>query len=547
MNTKKIKYYALTAFVTSNILLSHFHTYAQGEPYVLTSSIIQEPVAKEDCLALIQGQYLESSNSSQSQTLLDQYQQEMTSLEAEYEELVETLHNLTSNPETSIPHAENQLAEIIELVYSEYLQDPEFALLDQEQQLLQVQENSSVLEWQTFIDHLYDQQNLIIARQQEIESQVQTLLFQIEEVNQDIEEANDHSPQLNQCLLYSYSVPRMPMEHLVLDNQTQPLSAYLVSLDTYMKQLVPYAYQKLRFDQIHKAFTKQLEGQALEEALYGKANVEIDDYGLNLYSYAKEFTLLDLEIMANKAQYKYLENKDEAQYGMAYLKLLDLKESQFSYFTNLNPEIWQVIRQSLADYLNTHGLVDQASIDAVSNFHQKYQVKLVLYDDQSQHWSVYDGGDSGYYRWAASQAIDHSLQDPIVNENATLSTTEQDQSSISDANQTTVDSSGDQTVQDQATNNLDYLKEQLVNRNNKSLGTNKPAQGLPSTNSKKTTKDNNTPTTPNKGNLKLPSTGEKQGLMTIAFLILLLGVLVLFINTRIRRKKRDKIEQIELD
>ena len=57
----------------------------------------------------------------------------------------------------------------------------------------------------------------------------------------------------------------------------------------------------------------------------------------------------------------------------------------------------------------------------------------------------------------------------------------------------------------------------------------------------------NTSEKTNKGNIELPSTGERKPMTIIAIIILVIGLILLFTTLRIKRKKRETLQDIELD
>lgn len=489
-----------------------------SEPYILTSAINAIPVTKEDCISLIQNQYNQQEEPNQ----LNDYQNRANELEAEYQSVNELIDRLQSDADYSIEQATNGLNTVIEEVYQYYSEnDANFLSLDENAQLLLIQEDETVIAWQQYLDQIVTEQNEAIAKRDAIESEYQQLLYQIENETPLLEQSNDFSEQLNQCLLYPYSVEKLSSESYML-NQNAVFSEYLVQVDQILQKLVPYAYRKVSFEDIYQLYNKRLDEIALREALYGKENIVIDEWAMQQYSYERELNVFDIEIVSNLAQKTFLNNQNDTMYKESYLSMLKLKESQFHYFVALNISVWERLKQEIADYLNRYQLIDESSIKAVQQLHNKNQVKLVIYDTTNQLWRPVSNELSGYLE-------EFQLREFQISELPIEETTLE----ITTIEQTTTK------------NNLDFLKEKLSNQSTTQVTKEKPNLSLPNAKKKTTSDDSN-----KKGissSIKLPSTGEQRQLMTIALILLLIGVILLWVSQKKKRKHQEFLDEIDLE
>lgn len=489
---------------------------AQSEPYVLSTSIVTEPVSREDCLALIQQEEEVSEGKEEIQKQLDAYHLELSELEGQYQEINDALYQVKSElDQTSL-----ELDKVVEIFLERLSEDESFIGLNEEEQIDYLNQQEEIKAWKSMIESQTEEFNQLVAQQQEIKLNVEKLVHQIDLLSPKLETDQSHAKQLNQCLLYPYSVPKLDSSLVILDQDTLPLENYLAHLDQYLTKLVPYAYQKVKYKEIYEAFTQHLQGVELENALYGKENTQIDDYSLNFYSYAKEFSLLDLEIMANRAQYDYLLTEDEAQYRMGYEKILNLKESQWKYFYSINESTWQVIKTALAEYLNQHDLKSEEVIDQVRQLHEIYQMKLVLFDESNRSWMPYLEDESGYYTPYQMKDVEHYLDKNLVEESEELITSV---NSISEG-------------QDEK---LKRLKDQLTERENKRIED--KALAKPSFNQGEKKEKNKSKA------VKLPSTGEQAMASMIAIFLLALGLSLLVYSKKKKMQYKKQLEDMYLD
>ncbi|MBK0348796.1 LPXTG cell wall anchor domain-containing protein [Aerococcaceae bacterium zg-ZJ1578] len=493
------------------------------EPYILTTSINMQPVEKHDCLILLQNQVSEVEK-EEIIPQATQLKERLTELEANYQALNQQIHEIQSEGDESIDAAMNEIEKVIEQLYQQYLtSDEQFNQLDETQQLALIEQDEVYVEWQKYLKQLTDKQNELIANREQIETEYQQIVYQLEEETTQSEQVHANSEQLNQCLMYPYSVPQFAMESLFLNAEEPSLNAYLAQLDLYLQKLVPYAYRKLEFERIHQAFQRCLSAEALEQALYGKQHIVIDPLALQQYSYAKELSSFDVDIVANLAQRSYLNDKDSIKYLESYHELLNLKEMQFQYFYAINEAVWEQVKQQLVDYLNAGHHTSEAAINAIKQLHQRYQIKLGLYNENQGVWIVSNPAETGYIEEFFGKEL--AEVEPVIEE------TTPEEITTSQAVDTTT--SGDKLV---------YLKEKLAQQ------TKQPnSKSLPKPSGKVGNKKENTSINLPSKNVKLPTTGEQQQAMSFALIILVIGAVLLLINRIKKRKVKEDIEKIELD
>ncbi|MBD3948229.1 hypothetical protein I4Q36_06255 [Tuanshanicoccus lijuaniae] len=499
------------------------------EPYILTTAINTQPVEKHDCLLLLQNQTNEVEQEETTPPSA-QLKEQLSELEAKYQSLNQQIHAIQSEGEESIDATQKEIEKVIEQLYQQYMEsDEQFNELDETQQLEKIEQDNVYIEWQQYLKQLIDKQNELIASRDQIESEYQQIIYQLEEETTQSEHVHEKSEQLNQCLLYPYTVPQFAMESLFLNAEEPSLTAYLAQLDQYLQKLVPYAYRKLEFERIYQSYQRRLTAEALDQALYGKQQIVIDSLALQQYSYAKELSTFDVDVVANLAQQMFLKDKDGVKYLASYHELLNLKETQFQYFYAINEQVWEQVKQQLVSYLNAGQHTSEEAISLIRQLHQRYQVKLALYNDHQGIWVASNPKESGYIDEYFGK--DLSEAQPLEAETTQTETTTLAEFTTSQGNQTTV--SGDK---------LAYLKEKLAQQNKKPTGKN-----LPKPNGNLTKKkDNSSISMPSK-NVKLPSTGEQQQATHIALIILAIGAVLLLINCVKKRKAKEEIEKIELD
>lgn len=505
-----------------------------SEPYILTNTINALPVEKTDCVTLITSVSESQFSPEKQQQQQEVYDSRLKELETDYQAINQKIEQLNDDPEYSLSVAQAGLESMIEWVYYEYYHgDESFEQLSAESQLETLQQHEQVQEWQQLINDIQEMMNQLIAQRNEIELEYQQILYDLEALTTSLESQTVHSEQLNQCLLYPYSVPLLPVEHVFLNFEAIPLEEMLVQLDQVVQKLVPYTYRKLTYSMIWQAFSQRLDQEGLSQALYGKENVRLDEQSLNQYSYEKELNQMDVEILSNFAQRQFLQTEDETAYYESYVKVLDLKEAQLQYFMSLNLPTWEWLKQQVAHYLNAIQAEDDASIEKVKQFHEKYQVKLVQYID-GIGWQPVDEIVSGYYVPFQQRVLN---QYDVESQERSLSQTNLSKIETSVNKDTTSSSQSDQ---------LSFLKNKLKETQQTPASTG----SLVKRNTDSETASMNTLAKTNNNDKKksvLPTTGEQRIVFYVALILVIIGIILVGYDRYQRKKNSARLKELDLD
>ena len=363
---------------------------AQTAPYVLTQSVNNIPVERQACTALITE--LSETTSTDDSTFNDK-QSQLDELQQQYEQLNQSIQQLEKEIATLKP----QLAQQIEQVYQQLLtQDPAFAQLEESDQLSQIQSQSEVQNLNQQLQDLNDQMAYQIKERESLAQQYQTLNYELTQHNEELEQTSEQKAQLNQCLLYPYSVSHRTIDLTVL-NQQLSLDDYLAQVDQIMQQIVPVAYRKVHYQDIATLF--QLGGRDLDQLtaeLAGKEVIELAQEGEYYYGYARELNLYDIEILANQALKVYLETQDKTSLTQAFQRVLAIRQAQFEYFVSLNPSQFEHLKAMLGNYLNQSAYSDEMQMK-LDQLHERYQLQLVHYDQAQGQWQSIANDDNGFH------------------------------------------------------------------------------------------------------------------------------------------------------
>lgn len=526
------------------------------DPFIVTQSINQELIDKDQCYRLIRTHTTAvDTSSNESQLILDEIallQEALESTQLSYQSLNTEIALLESGEEDSLVFANQQLNQVIELLYYDALEsDADFALLSEEEQLALIGQHEVVLEWQDFISQLQQFINQKVLARDAEETYYYQLTYELENQGRLLEEEKFTQAQLNQCLLYPYSTSYLAAEQLLLNTQSPQLDNFLLEIDHYLQKLVPNAFRKIAYYDIYRMFTLPSDNDTqVIEWLANKETTVVDD--LAQYSYAKELNLYDLEVLGNYAKSAYYKYADLEALTDSYLSALNIKEAQFQYFHQLNAEIFAELAGHLANYLNLHRLTDGASLEKIQTLHNRYQLKLVFYDDETVKWSPNSFDQSGYYvryqdlSLTEAQAIDSKTGNPIEPADQ-LAGADDEESSINSQSSrrsslTDLLPLPDET--DTPANNgdgLDFLKDQLTNGTHSNV----KSDQLPKPGKLDTSKESSADKSNSK--LSLPHTGESARWTLLGTILLVVACVLLLINQIIKRKKREKLEEIELD
>lgn len=398
-----------------------------AEPYQLISQWEGDVINQENCQILIQNQFNQSDNMSELNQLITDYQTTLSELEIEFNRLTSEIESLENNENYSITQATNTLNEVIEGTYL-MLQttEPEFNNLTEAEQLSLVEMDQNVIDWQQYLEGIIQQQNEVIASRSMVETQYHETLYLLEVAQNQLAENQIADQQLNQCLLYAYSVPKLNAESFLMDHQMSSLTEYLATLDFYLSQLVPYPYYQLRFEDIYQQFTQILTLEEITQILNLKGNIQLDDDLKNAYQYREELSLNDVVRFVSIAQNDVYQRQTSEDYLMRYQELLLIKEAQFIYFSQINANAWQLIKDNLANFLNSQGYVSDDAIALVRQLNQKYQVKLVTFNEATQTWQPVEALSTGYLAEYYYRDIDWHM----LSEEETTSTIEIEETNV---------------------------------------------------------------------------------------------------------------------
>ena len=417
-----------------------------AEPYQLITQWEGDVINQENCQILIQNQFNQSDNMSELNQLITDYQTTLSELEIEFNRLTSEIESLENNENYSITQATNTLNEVIEGTYlTLQTTEPEFNNLTEAEQLSLVEMDQNVIDWQQYLEGIIQQQNEVIASRSMVETQYHETLYLLEVAQNQLAENQIADQQLNQCLLYAYSIPKLNAESFLMDHQMSSLTEYLATLDFYLSQLVPYPYYQLRFEDIYQQFTQILTLEEITQTLNLKGNIQLDDDLKNSYQYREELSLNDVVRFVSIAQNDIYQRQTSEDYLMRYQELLLIKEAQFIYFSQINANAWQLIKDNLANFLNSQGYVSDDAIALVRQLNQKYQVKLVTFNEATQTWHPVEALSTGYLAEYYYRDIDWHTR----GEEETTSTIE-----IEETNVNTDVSNIEDTKEDEAPNHV---------------------------------------------------------------------------------------------
>ena len=531
-------------------------------PYVLTQSIHNVPLDKATCIELIrshtQSSEQDSKHSQQLSSEIDALKKVLDDLTVQINRLKEEIATMESGEgEGSKAYATSQLELAIEEAYHRMTnEDSTFAQLSTEEQTQIIQSDTTVAEWRTYSDELQKVINEKSALLQQKELDHQHVQYEIDNQTSKLEREKSAQIQLNQCLLYPYSMKPYPAEHLIVNSQSSNLELLLVELDTHMQRLVPTAYQKVSFADIYHLYDIHRSETEVHSQLEGKQEIRLDDLGRTYYSYARELNLLDIEILANLSLRQYFKNGDLSLHQHNYQDVLAIKEEQFNYFYRINQEAFEKIQALLAEYLNANNLVSDNIIAQIRQFHERYQVKLVLFNDQTKVWQPTHSG-SGFYSEMMEQPPSATTElmpaitatQPRTSRASALlsSLREKEQSHSEDKSSTSKDEST-------SSDKLKALKDKLARQNSQSKASSNSskqknsADESPSSSKMSTSNSGSEVESKDTGKgVSLPSTGEQRIYFWVAIALLVCGLSFLGIDVYLRLKKKKELENIHLD
>lgn len=518
---------------------------AQKRPNDLTD---KDPVSRDSCIILLRDKPTDWPDATQeiteeTQDLQAQFeanQIRMTAINERYQIINQEIELLESGQANSLDEANLVLDEVVETLYQEYaIAEPEFVSLSADEQLAIIAQDPVVIEWQDYIDELHNIIDTYVTEQVDLEAEYQQLNYDNETLAEMIEDSKLSRTQRNQCLLYPYSPEVSNFDPDFFQFNQTSLAAYLVSVSDYLKQLVPTAYSKVTFQQIYDLFNRDIGLSALQSLLEEKEVLELTDETFHAYQYAKDLSLFEIEGIASQALVDYYQHDNPEIFRSAYLNLLNLKESQLQYFYTINEEALNALKDHVAAFLNQNGMTSEAAIQQIKTLHQRFQMKLVLFDPDNNTWQANPNVSSGYLNDFSDKRLMQTKDEDVD-----LPTEEQikgrrlQPKGLLKTPDFVDDSEVDKSKPIPSKDNINYLKDRLATRKEpkKANQLAKPKAELDK-NKKETTSENKKDKKPN---WTLPSTGEQRFYLLISAGILVIGISLLAWNYWRKNKARKE-------
>ena len=541
--------------------------------YVLSQSVNKIPVEAPTCVSLIrQMTQADANDTSSSQDLASQMREQesdLASLEAQAKQVQAELAKL----DDKIKSLQDQLDQALDSAYQDLVKEnPELAQASEDQQAATLANQPQVASLQEAISSAQAEKQENQAKLDQIKSDIANLDYDHHHKEDQLEQSKSNKTALNACLLYPYSSHYLSADSLPLNPASETLADYLVQVNQVLKQIVPLAYQKLKYQEIETLFSPETSNMdEVNKLLEGKQDLQLSPEGETYYQYAQELSLFDVEILANLALRHYYQSGDKATLQAKFDQVYQLKIGQYRYLTSINKEVFQALKKGLADYLNAHhyGAEAQGKLQALVD---RYQLHLVNYNETNQKWQVVEEeeesfltipdlmsenpetnssnselGDSNYHHstrdWALSDH-DRQARDSSSQGHQETSSSSQNQSESSS------ESSADNNPE-----TLKRLKERLNKRQAKnSHHQSKSKNQTPSGQSKKEAKAkansdqaNESSQEKGKGSVKLPDTGEQAFYMTVALALCGLAAIIVTIYLYRRYRERKKLKDIHFD
>lgn len=555
-----IKKYKL-AFIVCALLFSPWQSVAYAsqppvEPYILSRQINAQPVDSSTCLILIKGERPNDDSSDLAQQLADN-QAKLAEMATRFQAINQAIQDLETGDANALDALQAALDDRIDQVFQAYLDEVEdFSWLSEEDQMAWILQDDQVVAYQEAVDQVQAEINQWVNERSDLENNYQTLLYENEQIQADLDRQEESLAQLNQCQLYPYSTKPINLDEVLLNPNPKDLNQLFVDLDPYLEAMVPLAYRKVFYEDIYQQFKQIWSADKIEAQLQGKAQVEIDPAALETYQYAKELSLFDVQVLAAMAMKRYQNDGDLNAYHQAYQQVVDLKGQQFNYFYQINDTVFEAFKGILADFLNTHQLTDAQSQEAVEAFHQRYQVRLVQFDDQTQTWQGLTGSLAGYPDLYAVRPL---LQEepPTAAEDSQVTSQDLDQTSQDQGTTTTEQNSAEdgQSIEGEgepSEDQADRLAKLKARLNQNQPGTSKANKDLPHVPAKEPSKSKGfdakgKPGKKTTDKSPLPSTGEQQFYLILATVLLVVGLVPLTIKIYRRHQHRRALQDQEAE
>lgn len=541
--------------------------------YVLSQSVNKTPVEASTCVRLIrQMTQADENDTSSSQDLASQMREQESNL-ASLETQVKQVQAELAKLDDQVKSLHDQLDQALDSAYQALVKEnPELAQASEDQQAATLANQPQVASLQEALTSAQTEQQEKQADLERIKSEMANLDYERHQKEDQLEQSKSNKTALNACLLYPYSSHYVSADSLPLNPASETLADYLVQVNQVLKQIVPLAYQKLKYQEIETLFSPETSNMdEVNKLLEGKQDLQLSPEGETYYQYAQELSLFDVEILANLALRHYYQSGDKATLQAKFDQVYQLKIGQYRYLTSINQEVFQTLKQGLADYLNSHhyGAEAQGKLQALVD---RYQLHLVRYHEASQSWQAVDIeddsfltvpdlmsvhpeanssesklGDSNYHNstrdWTPSD-YDRQIRDSSSQGHQEASNSSQSQSESSS------ESSADNNPE-----TLKRLKERLNKRQAKNSNhQSKSKHQPPSRQSKKEDKASANANQANensqekgKGSVKLPDTGEQAFYMTLALALCGLAAIIVAVYLYRRYRERKKLKDIHFD
>jgi hypothetical protein len=541
--------------------------------YVLSQSVNKTPVEASTCVRLIrQMTQADENDTSSSQDLASQMREQesdLASLEAQAKQVQAELAKL----DDQVKSLHDQLDQALDSAYQALVKEnPELAQASEDQQAATLANQPQVASLQEALTSAQTEQQEKQADLERIKSEMANLDYERHQKEDQLEQSKSNKTALNACLLYPYSSHYVSADSLPLNPASETLADYLVQVNQVLKQIVPLAYQKLKYQEIETLFSPETSNMdEVNKQLEGKQDLHLSPEGETYYQYAQELSLFDVEILANLALRHYYQSGDKATLQAKFDQVYQLKIGQYRYLTSINQEVFQALKQGLADYLNAHhyGAEAQGKLQALVD---RYQLHLVRYHEASQSWQAVDIEDDSFLTVPELMSVHpeaNSSESELGDSNYHNSTRDwtpsdydrQIRDSSSQGHQETSNSSQSQSEsssESSADNNpetLKRLKERLNKRQAKNANhKSKSKHQAPSRQSKKEAKAsansdqaNENSQDKGKGSVKLPDTGEQAFYMTLALALCGLAAIIVAVYLYRRYRERKKLKDIHFD
>ncbi|WP_315018077.1 hypothetical protein [Abiotrophia defectiva] len=541
--------------------------------YILSQTVNKQAVEASTCVRLIrQMTQADENDTSSSQDLASQMREQesnLASLEAQAKQVQAELAKL----DNQVKSLHDQLDQALDSAYQALIKEnPELAQASEDQQAATLANQPQVASLQEALTSAQTEQQEKQADLERIKSEMANLDYERHQKEDQLEQSKSNKTALNACLLYPYSSHYLSADSLPLNPASETLADYLVQVNQVLKQIVPLAYQKLKYQEIETLFSPETSNMdEVNKLLEGKQDLQLSPEGETYYQYAQELSLFDVEILANLALRHYYQSGDKATLQAKFDQVYQLKIGQYRYLTSINQEVFQTLKQGLADYLNSHhyGAEAQGKLQALVD---RYQLHLVRYHEASQSWQAVDIEDDSFLTVPDLMSVhpeanssESELGDSNYH-NSTIDWTPSDydrqiRDSSSQGHQETSNSSQSQSEsssESSADNNpetLKRLKERLNKRQAKNSNhQSKSKHQSPSGQSKKEAKAkansdqaNESSQEKGKGSVKLPDTGEQAFYMTLALALCGLAAIIVAVYLYRRYRERKKLKDIHFD